>query len=119
MRADTDSVSNEEWYRFHGTLTDRRINQLIDMEAKLEVDSDGISSAITYIEEARSPFSAEDFLSEAIQLAGELRANVLGANKDTADRLYAMLEDVAQTTFNAVDHSNDLLRQALDALNGM
>lgn len=110
------NLSNEEVFRLTGTLPPDRIVALLD-EVYDQIGPEDISRAEVYIQEAKAPFEYEDFLSDVIYLATELRDNCRGANKDTAERLCEMLSNIAQTVFNAVDNSDDLLSRAINVLN--
>src|SRR5205085_12052465 len=103
------NLDHEEYARLHGgLLSPERVDEVLEAFHALP----DVEAIDTKIHEARGCFPAEDFLSEVISLAGTLKARSRGANKDFADRLFAMLEDVAQCTFNAADYGRAELNDA-------
>ena len=106
------NMTPHEAFRVLGTLPNHVIEDLLE---QIEGQPD-VEAAVVHIREARHPFSAEDFLADVIKDVAELRTKVRGANKDLADRIAAKLDDIAQTVFNACDHADDELNNALKAL---
>lgn len=108
----SSNLTHAEYFRLYGSLTEERIQELLDLEAT----APKVESAIVHIQEGMAQFPAEDFLEPIKQRLLELEKNIRGANKETMKGIIESLDDLAQCTFYGADAGRDELRKALSEL---
>lgn len=109
------SLSAQETYRMHGKVTRAQLEELLDLEHRID-KIDGIDS---YMHEAMGQFPAEDFLETIKTRLHELSKKLRGDNKATANGIIEALDDLAQCTFYAADYGRSELNKAIKAIEGV
>ncbi|MFI3187894.1 MAG: hypothetical protein QX198_18110 [Methylococcaceae bacterium] len=114
MTIESSAMTNAEYYNLNGTLSDERIERLLDVEDLMEVvDPENL---VTQLEEVTNAFPneefAEDLIYELYNLAPELADN-------HAKTLYSILERLEhriQATMNDANYGIDILQELISEL---
>jgi hypothetical protein len=112
MTIEATNLTNKEYYRLNGTLSEERIEALLE----IDVNVDG-SSPAAYIDEAMGTFPNEDFLEHIIKKVREVAKRVRGDNKDDLDQILLDLEDLQDKVNNDSDYGRSELENALGDIN--
>lgn len=104
------NMTASEEYRMTGTVTGERLEALLDREL---VDTEG---AMVHIDEAKSCFMDEDFLSPSLKKLGEFAKQLRGSNREALLAIVEELEESVSSEFHNGDYGRDELEKAIALL---
>lgn len=109
---DGDSnLTNEEYYKVHGTLSNQRIEELLDLTAETDLFGARVS-----IQEAKASVFEEDAFSRALKDLYTVAKKLRGDNKEALKDAIDELEQVVTRCQYDAEEVLDQLNQALRAL---
>jgi hypothetical protein len=111
---DRPGLTHEEFFNLHGALPANRIETLLELAAVAE----GLGDVKTKLEEARTGFPSEDFLSAVISRVQDLAKHVRGENKKELAAILADIEQLAQQTWQSAEHGCQEINGAIALLEG-
>jgi len=105
----SSNLTHEEFFRLNGTLTQERIEELLDA-ASAALDPGTVAA---HVLEARASFPSEDCLSEVLKGLGELAKKIRGANRDACNELFEKLDSLANQINQSTEYGAEELTKAL------
>jgi len=109
------NMSNAECLKLNGTLPTDRIESLIEIGNALDV----MVAVDCQISEALDQYPTEGFLQDAITEAQYLAKNCRGENKNVAESLLKMLEELQSDTNRSSEYGASELRAARKAIDNL
>ena len=108
------TLTNREMFNGNGTLSDKRIEYLLDLEDEHEKFVDTAEN----IREAKSQFPDEDFLSDIKGKLITLSKHLRGSNRTTLTELIINLEEAIDEQVRASEYGMEELNKALKIIEG-
>lgn len=104
------SMTDREYFRYHGTLSPERIEQLIAQQE--EGEAVDVAGALVKIGEAAAQYPEEDFGHEIKSRLQALVKFVRGSNREELLGIIESFDDLLQCQFNSTDYGLSELRDA-------
>ncbi|MGF6599818.1 hypothetical protein P3T23_004552 [Paraburkholderia sp. GAS448] len=111
---DASGMSNAEFYRLNGTMSEERIVALLDGEAA----APDLGSVVCDLGEAKAGFPAEDCASALLEGMQKLAKRMRGDNRAALLELVGELEQLQTSLANDADYGRDKLDAAIRAIDG-
>ena len=106
------ALTDEEYFKVHGTLNTARIEGLLRMAVRMAVCVEGSEAVCPMIQDAIASFPDEDFLEPVITKLKVLWNKIPRQHRGELTRITAELEEVQTATLQSAEYGWEQLKSA-------